>query len=316
MSKKAKVDDKVVGYKAYGKDMKCRGFLFEEGKTYTHDGPAVLCESGFHFVENPLDALRYYNEGNFTEIEAEGVSPETGDDSKRVCNRITIRAKIHLSGLIKAGVSFLIQKNTADKTRGYYSHSATSGNYSPSATSGDCSHSATSGDCSHSATSGDCSHSATSGYYSHSATSGNCSHSATSGDYSHSATSGDYSHSATSGDCSHSATSGDSSHSATSGNFSPSATSGYYSHSATSGNCSHSATSGYYSHSATSGKESIAAAIGHNAKAKASLGNWIVVSEIDGNGKVLCIKTSKIDGKELKPDTWYKVVKGEFVATE
>ena len=253
MSKKAKVDDKVVGYKAYGKDMKCRGFLFEEGKTYTHDGPAALCESGFHFVENPLDALRYYNEGNFTEIEAEGVSPETGDDSKRVCNRITIRAKIHLSGLIKAGVSFLIQKNTADKTRGYYSHSATSGNYSPSATSGDCSHSATSGDCSHSATSGDCSHSATSGYYSHSATSGNC---------------------------------------------------------------SHSATSGYYSHSATSGKESIAAAIGHNAKAKASLGNWIVVSEIDGNGKVLCIKTSKIDGKELKPDTWYKVVKGEFVATE
>ena len=226
MSKKAKVDDKVVGYKAYGKDMKCRGFLFEEGKTYTHDGPAALCESGFHFVENPLDALRYYNEGNFTEIEAEGVSPETGDDSKRVCNRITIRAKIHLSGLIKAGVSFLIQKNTADKTRGYYSHSATSGNYSPSATSGDCSHSATSG------------------------------------------------------------------------NFSPSAT------------------SGYYSHSATSGKESIAAAIGHNAKAKASLGNWIVVSEIDGNGKVLCIKTSKIDGKELKPDTWYKVVKGEFVATE
>jgi len=278
-----KTTAQIKGFKGFNADMTCHGHKFEAGKTYTHKGEIKLCESGFHFCENPLDVLRYYSptDSNFAEVKADKVSGEKSNDTKRVCSEIKIGAKITLSALIQAGVSFLISACKSKK--------ATSGDYSPSATSGDCSHSATSGNYSHSATSGNCSHSATSGDCSHSATSGDCSHSATSGYYSHSATSGNYSHSATSG------------------NSSPSATSGNYSPSATSGDCSP---------SATSGENSIACAIGRNSKAKSTLGNWLVLSEIDDNYNVLCVKTVKVDGKKIKADTWYKLEGGKFVIAE
>ena len=178
----------IKGYKGFGKDWTCHGHKFEVGKTYTHKSEIKLCESGFHFCENPLDVLRYYSptDSNFAEVEANNVSDEKSNDTKRVCSEIKIGAKITLSAVIQAGVSFLVStcKNKS-ATSGNYSHSATSGDYSPSATSGDFSHGATSGDYSHSATSGNYSHSATSGYSSPSATSGDYSHSATSGNSSH-----------------------------------------------------------------------------------------------------------------------------------
>lgn len=46
-------------YKGFDKDMKCRGFQFEEGQIYEEDN-AELCECGFHYCENPLDVLNHY----------------------------------------------------------------------------------------------------------------------------------------------------------------------------------------------------------------------------------------------------------------
>ena len=39
---------KVVAYKAFGKDWKCRGFQYEVGRTYTHEGAVSVCHAGFH----------------------------------------------------------------------------------------------------------------------------------------------------------------------------------------------------------------------------------------------------------------------------
>jgi hypothetical protein len=88
---------------------------------------------------------------------------------------------------------------------------------------------------------------------------------------------------------------------------------GNYSPSATSGNSSPSATSGDSSPSETKGKNSISCAIGRNSYAKSIIGNWIVLSEIDDNYNVICVKTVKVDGKKIKADTWYKLQKGKFI---
>lgn len=117
----------MKAYKGFDKNMQCRGFQFEEGKTYEEDH-AVLCEAGFHACENPIDVFRYYAPGKsiFNEVELEDVSEMRGKDSKVCGKKIKIGAEISLRDMIRAGVKIDIQTE----------NTATSGDSSPAATSG------------------------------------------------------------------------------------------------------------------------------------------------------------------------------------
>ena len=164
----------MKGFKGFDKDLKCRDFQYAVGETYTHKGEVSLCRSGFHFVENPLDALSYYplaNGNRYAEVEADGVSNQTEKDSKRVSSSLKIGAELSLKSLIEFGVKFIFEK-AKSVPDGDSAHSATSGYYAHSATSGNSAHSATSGNSAHSATSGYSAHSATSGYSAHSSAMG------------------------------------------------------------------------------------------------------------------------------------------------
>jgi hypothetical protein len=98
----------MKAYKGFNKDMTCRGFQFEEGKTY-EEPEAKLCNSGFHACENPLDCFDYYNPANsvFHEVELEEVSEERGEDSKVCAKRITIGARLDIAGIVKAHFGYV-----------------------------------------------------------------------------------------------------------------------------------------------------------------------------------------------------------------
>ena len=139
----------MKGFKGFNSKLQCtpngKVFQYEIGKTYT-EPTAKLCNKGFHFVESPLDALSYYGptDGNrYCEVDAEGVSSQTEDDTKRACTSITIGAEIKIPAIVKAAVKFVFNRITA--TTGDSAHSATTGNYAHSATTGNYAESSVSG---------------------------------------------------------------------------------------------------------------------------------------------------------------------------
>ena len=263
-------------YKGFDKNMKCHNFQYEEGKTYTHPGMPKLCDEGFHACEVPLDCLKYYAPADGS-IYREVEMEGVTDEHGDDSKRVGKVIKIGAKLSIRSLVLLSIDI-FKKKTEG-----------SPSATS---KYKSTA------ATSGDYSTAATLGYYSTAATSGDYSTAATSGGYSTAATSGDYSPAATSGYKSTAATSGDKSTAATSGVYSTAAT------------------SGDKSTAVVEGKESIALAGGYKSMAKGALGCWLVLAERDDENHILGVKAVKVDGVEIKPDTFYILKDGEVVAYE
>ena len=126
----------MKAYKGFNKDMTCRGFQFEEGKTYEEES-AELCNKGFHACIAPIDVLKYYAPATsvYHEVELDGVSDKRSDDSK-VCGKIIkIGAKLDIAGLAKAQFEY-VKGNCTNKKSGGYS-SAVSGGDSSAVSGGD-----------------------------------------------------------------------------------------------------------------------------------------------------------------------------------
>ena len=162
---------KTTGYKGFDKDMKCRGFQYEIGKEYECEEPVKLCESGFHFCEYPHEVFSYYPAGNnsrFAIVEAEGVSEEHGDDSKRVSKKLRINAEISVFEICKMAVRVFFENfgfnrkvASSDAANAGYCGAANAGDYG-AANAGNCG-AANAGNCG-AANAGDCG-AANAGYY-------------------------------------------------------------------------------------------------------------------------------------------------------
>ena len=120
---------------------------------------------------------------------------------------------------------------------------------------------------------------------------------------------------AASGNFSSQAASGDSSSQAASGNSSRQAASGNSSRQAASGDFSSQAASGYSSSQETTGKNCVMMSAGNEGQARGKIGSWIVLTEweVCGNERVPTVVAKRIDGIEVKEDTWYTLKNGEFV---
>ena len=73
---------------------------------------------------------------------------------------------------------------------------------------------------------------------------------------------------------------------------------------------------GYMSAAVVEGKESVACSLGIEGKAKGALGCWFVLAEwkeIDGVWHRVAVKAFKVDGKRIKPDTFYMLKDGKAV---
>ena len=295
------MEQKIKAYKAFDKDLSCRGFKYEVGKEYEETGYIKACEKGFHACPYPLDVFGYYAPAGsrFCEVEQSGKIDDS--ESDKVCSsKIRIGAELDIRGLVKAAVSYVKERCTNEcnaepgkpATAGDRG-AATAGNYG-AATAGDRG-------------------AATAGNYG-AATAGN--RGAATAGYSGAATAGD-SGAATAGNYG-AATAGDRG-AATAGNYGA-ATAGNYG-AATAGNRG-AATAGNYGAATARGKAStgfngLSVARGKNVQVKGGIGAILVIAEErDDTYDIVDWKAVAVDGEVVKADTWYRLENGELVEVD
>lgn len=98
--------------------------------------------------------------------------------------------------------------------------------------------------------------------------------------------------------------------------------SGYCSTAGSSGDCSTAGSSGDYSTAAATGaycsakadgKDSIAVVNGACGKARGALGCYLVLTEYDDDGHMICAKMARVDGSAIRENVYYTLKNGEFV---
>ena len=109
----------ITSYKAFDKNMQCRGFQYEVGKEYEMDGEVKCCNQGFHACKSPLEVWDYYDmlDSRYAEVEQSG-KIDAGENSTKICSsHIKIKAELKLAGIINIGVEWLKDMTSPSKVK-------------------------------------------------------------------------------------------------------------------------------------------------------------------------------------------------------
>jgi hypothetical protein len=82
------------------------------------------------------------------------------------------------------------------------------------------------------------------------------------------------------------------------------------------GDYSQSAARGDYSQSKVTAAQGTACGHGYRAMVAGSLGNYLFTTEFNNEGNLINALSVKVDGKKIKPDQWYIVENGKWVAVD
>ena len=101
-----------------------------------------------------------------------------------------------------------------------------------------------------------------------------------------------------------------------SGDASTAGSSGRYSTAGSSGDASTAAATGAYCSAKADGKDSIAVVNGACGKACGAMGCYLVLTEYDDDGHMICAKIARVDGSAIRENVYYTLKNGEFVEAE
>ena len=152
------MSEKVIkSYKAFDKNMQCRGFLYEVGKEYEMDGEIKCCERGFHACKSPMEVWDHYDMLNsrFAEVEQSGKIDEEGISTKVCSSHIKIKAELKLADIINIGVEWLKDITSPTKVKTDIAKNDNGGDSAQIGSSGDSAKIGSSGDYAKIGSSGD-----------------------------------------------------------------------------------------------------------------------------------------------------------------
>ena len=306
------MEKKIIAYKGFDKNLKCRDFQYEVGKEYEMDGDIKCCERGFHACESPLEVFDHYDMLNsrFAEVEQSGEIDKEENTTKVCSSKIKIKAELNLADIVKLGVEWIKDVTSPSKLKKETDLNDNGGDSAQIGSSGDYAQIGSSGDSAQIGSSGDYAKIGSSGY---SAKIGSSGYSAQIGSSGYSAQIGSSGYYAKIGSSGYSAQIG------SSGDYAKIGSSGYSAKIGSSGYSAQIGSSGYSAQIESTGEHSVVMAAGRNSIAKAKIGSWITLAEWkykDGVWAPICVKTEQVDGERIKADTFYKLIDGEFKEVE
>ena len=317
-------ENKIIAYKGFDKDFKCRDFQYEVGKTYEMDGNIKCCNRGFHACESPMEVFDHYDmlTSRFAEVEQSGEIDKENNSTKICSSRIKIKAELKLADIINLGVEWLKEitmpfkiKANNSSNEGNSAQIGSSGNSAQIGSSGESAQIGSSGDYAQIGSSGDYAQIGSSGDYAQIGSSGESAQIGSSGESAQIGSSGESAQIGSSGDYAQIGSSGNSAKIGSSGESAKIGSSGESAQIGSSGDYAQIGSSGDYAQIDSSGQNSVVMCAGCDSKAKAAIGSWITLAEWKRIGdiwKPICVKTEQVDGKRIKADTYYRLIDGKF----
>ena len=326
----------MKGYKGFDKNFKCKGMQYEVGKEFSVDGELEMCKNGLHFCEYPLDVFAYYEPSisKYAEVEALGeINNENPHfdiemDSKICTNKLKVCTEIGIPDLVHAAEEYIKDNIDTNKAQKTMSETKNIDEFSIAASTGEFSISAITTKSfpypSIAANTGNRSLATNINSYSAATNTGKFSVATNIGFRSIASNTGDGSASTNTGDQSAAIGTGCDSVVINTGERSIATTTGKRGLAINEGCQSLATNTSNGGAAVVTGENSIAVAFGCEGVAKGSLGSWIVLSEWicgrkvgkDGGCVVKDVKCFKVDGKDILPDTFYKLVDGKPIARE
>ena len=113
------MEKKIIAYKGFNKNLKCRDFQYEVGKEYEMDGDIKCCERGFHACESPLEVFDHYDmlTSRFAEVEQSGEIDKEENTTKVCSSKIKVKAELKLADIINLGVEWIKDVTSPSKLK-------------------------------------------------------------------------------------------------------------------------------------------------------------------------------------------------------
>ena len=112
-------EKKIIAYKGFDKNLKCRDFQYEVGKEYEMDGDIKCCERGFHACESPLEVFDHYDmlTSRFAKVEQSGDIDKEENTTKVCSSKIKVKAELKLADIINLGVEWIKDVTSPSKLK-------------------------------------------------------------------------------------------------------------------------------------------------------------------------------------------------------
>ncbi|WP_151732205.1 DUF7666 domain-containing protein [Acinetobacter ursingii] len=307
----------ITSFKGFDKNLICRNFQYEMGKTYTHDGDVKACGSGFHACEYPLDVLGYYppSQSRYAVVEQSGdLSREENGDTKVASRSISLKFEISIADLVKFAIDYTLNRcQPIDKKSPSYSAAerglaSATGEYGAASATGNRGAASATGEYgAASATGNRGAASATGEYGAASAT----------GEYGAASATGYQGAASATGEYGAASATGEYGAASATGNRGAASATGYQGAASATGEYGAASATGYQGAASATGNHAVACGLGWSNKAKASASGAIVLTHRNYGDEIVHIRASKVGENGIKPDTWYQLDEnGEFVELE